>query len=148
MNRGNFAYYFCRGIGVEIERGDEAQIAVVCWIAAEGGYASFNPLNTTLWRPGCSDYNWVGVKNYPTFDVGVEATAYTLNYGADRFKYGYRPIRRRLRKNRNAERILKAVENSEWGTGGLAIRVLADVRAGRQDFDELRQVAVPGVSRT
>jgi len=142
MNRGNFAYYFCKQIGVEIERGDEAQIAFVCWAAAEGGKASFNPLNTTLWRPGSTNYNSVGVKNYPSFDVGVEATASTLNYGADRFKYGYRPIRRRFRKNRNAERILRAVEASEWGTGGLALRVLADVRAGRQDFDVLRQVPI------
>jgi len=144
MNRGQFAYSFCKGVGVEIERYDEAQLAIVCWIAAEGGYARFNPLNTTLWMPGSSDYNSVGVKNYVSYDQGVEATCRTLNYGADRFRYGYRPIRRRIRKNRNAERILKAVENSEWGTGGLALRVLADVRAGRQDFDHLRSVSIVG----
>jgi hypothetical protein len=144
MNRGQFAYAFCKGVGVEIERYDEAQLAVVCWIAAEGGYARFNPLNTTLWRPGCSNYNSVGVKNYASLDQGIEATVYTLNYGADRFRYGYRPIRRRIRKNRNAERILKAVEKSEWGTGGLALRVLADVRAGRQDFDHLRELPIVG----
>ena len=142
MNRGQFAYAFCKQIGVEIERYDEAQIAFVCWAAAEGGHARNNPLNTTLWRPGSSDYNWVGVKNYPSFDVGVEATASTLNYGADRRRYGYAPIRRRLRRNKNAERILRAVEASEWGTGGLALKVLADVRAGRQDFDDLRLVEI------
>lgn len=148
MNRGNFAYYFCEQIGVEIARGDEAQIAIVCWIIGESGHdrnaAAFNPLNTTLWRPGCTNFNSVPVRNYVSFEQGVEATAATLNYGADRFKYGYRPIRRRLRKNRNAERILKAVESSEWGTGGIALDVLADVRAGRQDFDELRQVPITG----
>lgn len=144
MNRGQFAYAFCKGVGVEIERYDEAQLAIVCWIAAEGGFAKCNPLNTTLWRPGCSNYNSVGVKNYPSIDVGIEATASTLNYGADRFRYGYRPIRRRIRKNRNAERILKAVEKSEWGTGGLALQVLGDVRAERQDFDYLREQIVVG----
>lgn len=144
MNRGQWAYSFCLGVGVEIERYDEAQLAVVCWIAAEGGYARFNPLNTTLWVPGCTNYNSVGVKNYRTYDEGVGASVATLNYGADRFRYGYRPIRRRLRRNRNAERILKAVEASEWGTGGLALQVLEDVREGRQDFDHLRTLPIVG----
>lgn len=142
MTRGEFARHFLHGIGADAEH--EAMLACVCWMAGEGGYAKNNPLNTTLWKPGSTVYNYAYVRNYPTPAVGIEATCETLNYGADRFKYGYRPIRRRLRKGNNAERILKAVDNSDWGTGGIALAVLADVRAGRQQFETLRKVSVAG----
>lgn len=48
------------------------------WTQAEGGSASFNPLNTTFPLPGATDYNSVGVKNYPRPVWGVCATALTL----------------------------------------------------------------------
>lgn len=48
------------------------------WAQAEGGNAAFNPLNTTFPLPGASDYNSVGVKNYPRPVWGVCATAMTL----------------------------------------------------------------------
>lgn len=48
------------------------------WADAEGGTAKWNPLNTTLDLPGTTDYNSVGVKNYPRPVWGVCATALTL----------------------------------------------------------------------
>lgn len=103
-------------------------IAIISWCQAEGGAARFNPLNTTQVMPGSSNYNWVGVKNYVNLDQGLTATARTLNYGAERGLYGYRPIRHRLRRNRPARYTLAAVEKSDWGTGGLAQRCRLYVR--------------------
>jgi hypothetical protein len=48
------------------------------WAKAEGGTAEWNPLNTTEPMPGATDYNTVGVKNYPTPISGISATALTL----------------------------------------------------------------------
>lgn len=142
MTRGEYARRVIRGIGGHIERGDEAQLALVCWMVGESGHdgrddAANNPLNCTLWMPGCTSYNWVPVRNYVSPEQGVDAAVQTLQKGTI---FGYAPIRRRIRRNKNAERILRAVEASEWGTGGIALDVLADVRAGRQSFKALRAV--------
>lgn len=106
--------------------------ALVSWMQAEGSAARFNPLATTQDYPGATDFNSVHVKNYVSLADGVAATAKTLNYGADRDLYGYRPIRRRLRENAWARNTLKAVEESAWGTGGLALRCLRTVK---RNFD-------------
>jgi hypothetical protein len=50
------------------------------WQRAEGGNATWNPLNTTQPLPGAIDYNSVGVKNYPSPIAGIAATAITLHY--------------------------------------------------------------------
>lgn len=113
--------------------------ALVSWMQAEGGTASYNPLNTTLPMPGSTDYNGVGVKNYRSFGQGVEATARTLNYGADRNVYGYKSIRRRLRRNAWAKWTLLAVERSIWGTGGLALRCLPMVK---RQWDHFRNLPI------
>lgn len=101
---------------------------LVSWMQAEGSTAKFNPLATTQEWADATNFNSVGVKNYSSFKDGVSATAKTLNYGADRDIYGYKPIRRRLRRNAWAYWSLRAVENSIWGTGGLALRCLPGVK--------------------
>jgi hypothetical protein len=98
--------------------------ALVSWMQAEGSEADFNPLATTEEWERATDFNWKHVKNYRSLEDGVAATAKTLNYGADRNLYGYKPIRRRLRRNAWAYWTLRAVEDSIWGTGGLALRCL------------------------
>jgi hypothetical protein len=108
--------------------------ALVAWMQAEGSAAKFNPLATTQDMPGATDFNWDGVKDYTSFEQGVAATAKTLNYGADRGLYGYKPIRRRLRKSVLAYWTLRAVESSQWGTGGLALRCLRTVKRDWQVY--------------
>lgn len=115
--------------------------ALVAWMQAEGGNARFNPLNTTLKMPGSTDYNSVGVQNYVTLDQGLEATVRTLTYGAEHNLFGYRPIRRRLRLCRFAAYTLTAVENSAWGTGGLALQCLPGVK---RDWDHYRNLPIAG----
>src|SRR5690242_13579606 len=93
--------------------------ALLAWQRAEGGSASFNPLNTTQRARGASNYNSVGVKNFTSAKQGVQATAQTLMNGH------YGNIVGLLRSGRaSAEQIATAVAHSPWGTGGGVLRVL------------------------
>jgi hypothetical protein len=112
--------------------------ALMAWMQAEGDAGRFNPLNSTHEMPDATDFNWVGVKDYKSFEDGVEATAETLNYGARRNLYGYREIRQGLRDNLPARRTLFAVERSQWGTGGLALLCLPLVSAQSTRFQHHR----------
>lgn len=51
------------------------------WQRAEGGTAQWNPLNTTFYLPGSTNYNTAGVKNYARATDGVCATGLTLVNG-------------------------------------------------------------------
>jgi hypothetical protein len=126
MTREEWATAFLEGIGAPVNRAN--LYAIVSWIQAEGGNAKANPLNTTHEAPGATTYNSAGVKNYPTVAVGLQATIETLEYGAERDLYGYRPIKRNLRRGRRAGKTLRSVEHSIWGTGGLALKVLPYVK--------------------
>lgn len=126
MTREFWAKSFLQGIGAPVT--DANLHAIVSWIQAEGGNAHWNPLNTTHEAPGATDYNSVGVKDYPDFETGLAAAIETLNFGADHGLYGYREIRYSLRSARRAGLTLRAVETSIWGTGGLALRCLPWVK--------------------
>jgi len=58
---------------------------IMSWEAAEGGAwnggARYNPLNTTEPMSGASNFNSVGVKNYSSWEDGIQATVKTLNNG-------------------------------------------------------------------
>lgn len=120
--RGNFARDFLPRIGAEVTTHN--LVAMMAWMQAEGDAARFNPLNTTERKPGSTDFNWVHVQNYLTYLDGLAATARTLNFGADHKQFGYQPIRKAFRTNARAAETLKRVEDSAWGTGGLALVVL------------------------
>jgi hypothetical protein len=123
MTREQYAVRFLHQVGAKATRRN--LLALVAWMQAEGGSASWNPLNTTQEAPGATVYNYAGVKNYPSAQVGIQAASETLNYGARNRVRGYGRIRHRLRKNKGAMGTLLAVERSDWGTGGLAVKVLA-----------------------
>lgn len=123
--RGNFANAFLQQLGAPVSKRNIR--AMLAWMQAEGDAGRFNPLNTTKAWPGATDFNGVGVKNYQSFQDGVAATVETMNYGADRGLYGYRPIRYNLLNDRRSYKTLTAIERSQWGTGGLALRVLRTV---------------------
>lgn len=139
MTREAWARAFLRRLGAPESRRN--LLVLLAWMQAEGGSASWNPLNSTHAAIGATTYNSVGVKNYPSFTVGLVATVETLNYGADRRRYGYRRIRRRLRKSRGSKGTLRAIERSQWGTGGLALKVLPYVR---DDFDRYARPTISG----
>jgi hypothetical protein len=98
------------------------------WRQAEGGKAKNNPFNTTLKIPGATNYNSVGVKNYPTPEEGIDATCKTLKNG--RNKYGYDKIIDGLKNDVGLSKLSDAVVNSKWGTKDLLTRITKDYIAG------------------
>ncbi len=93
---------------------------LVAWIEAESNGASFlNPLATTQGAPGARNVNSVGVKGYPTDEIGLHATVITLHNGF------YPEILDALARGDSALRLTEAVAASPWGTGKNAtIRLL------------------------
>lgn len=135
--RGEFARDFAKRVGAQADAKTHVHVlaALMAWAQGEHGInstapeARFNIYNTTLEMPGSTLFNELGpgfgVRNYASYDDGVTATARTLNRGADRNEHGYALIRRLMRNNAPAARILEAVEASDWGTG-LGLKVLRD----------------------
>lgn len=142
--RDDWAGMFLRECGYPVTR--ENVLALVAWQAAEGGpnapggQAKFNPLNTTLAWPGSTIFNYANVRNYPTLYDGLGATEKTLKKTR---KVGYWFIRRALCKGDSAGRVLKAVERSTWGTGGLALQIIPNVRNDRDNNDGRTYYNVP-----
>lgn len=103
------------------------------WQRAEGGTATNNPFNTTLPYANGSSYNSVGVRNYPTPQAGLQATARTLLNG----RYG--EIVKGLRTNAPPQVDAQALANSPWGTGSLVLKIL-----GGSAPPPVQQQAQPG----
>lgn len=92
------------------------------WRQAEGGKATNNPFNTTKNLPGDSDtnYNSVGVKNYPDKQSGLDATVATL-----KLDY-YKDLVSKLMDDAvTADEIAASPDLKTWGTGDGVTRVLA-----------------------
>ena len=93
--------------------------AVTAWEQAEGTKASFNPLATTQGGfSGETQFNSVGVKNYASYQDGIDANAHALLNGR------YTNILDALRAGNSAVAVAQAIQNSPWGTGGGVLRVL------------------------
>jgi murein DD-endopeptidase MepM/ murein hydrolase activator NlpD len=94
--------------------------ALVTWSRFEGGHfansAKFNPLNTTLDRPGATAMNSVGVKRYLTWEQGLDATVSTL-LGNRSKERGYSAIVDALRSDAGTSAVLSAVNQSAWVHG-------------------------------
>ena len=99
--------------------------ALSAWMAAEGGSAAYNPLNTTQPAAGTTDYNSVGVKNYGDLATGLNATVQTLTNGH------YAGILAALRQGTDPRAVGQAVAASPWGTGQGLLAALGEApRAG------------------
>jgi hypothetical protein len=96
----------------------QAVVALVAWMAGENTQADWNPLATTMAAPGALTFNAAGVKRYPSYDAGLDATARTL-----RLRW-YAPVLDALRRGAAAREVLDAVAASPWGTGQAAVRAL------------------------
>lgn len=111
-------------------------IAVVAWESAEGTAAAYNPLATTHDYPGATDFNTVGVKNYPSLGDGIQATIDTLVLGSP--TYGYGSVLASLAACAPAESTAAAINASSWCrgcAGGLyVLNVVPLVRADYERF--------------
>jgi hypothetical protein len=97
----------------------------VAWRQAESGSATYNPFNTTkkINVPGVSNYNSVGVKNYPDMSTGIMATVNTL-----KLPY-YVDLMDKLRDDSITAKELASTDDLEtWGTGDLVLTVLSGGR--------------------
>ncbi len=89
--------------------------AVIGWELAEGGHfipgsSRFNPLNTSQAMLGDSVFNSHGVRNYPNWNTGLDATVKTLQLSY----YDY--VRLALMQGDDPVAVLSAVGTSVWGT--------------------------------
>lgn len=90
-------------------------VVVVAWQVAEGTAAAHNPLATTHDMPGSTDFNSVGVQNFPTVEAGLEATVATLRNGAT--TYGYGAILDALARCASVRTTAEAINASAWCRG-------------------------------
>lgn len=128
MTREAWARAFLREMGYPETRRN--LLVLVVWMQSEGSPARWNPLATTLRKPGSTTMNSHGVQHYPDFPTGLDATADTLRED----QQGYDRIRRRLKASRWPRLTVRAIDASPWGTGGdLMKRVLESARAGYYD---------------
>jgi len=91
---------------------------MIAWMGGESTTAANNPLATTQPAAGTSDFNSVGVKNYPNPQTGLKATVQTLVNGY------YNGIVSDLRKgNVPPQQIIdnNASELGTWGTGATLV---------------------------
>lgn len=88
----------------------ENAVALIGQMQAEGGSARCNPLNCVVKRPGSTNYNSVPVQNYPSWAVGVEATASMLKQANMKMLLDV------LRDGTSATSYWNALGKSPWGT--------------------------------
>jgi murein DD-endopeptidase MepM/ murein hydrolase activator NlpD len=104
------------GIGAPVTQNNITYMRA--WRKAEGGKATFNPFNTTQKYQDATNYNSVGVKNYPTMEAGIEATVKTLLNGR------YNDIVDSLKSDSPPQVTAASKSLSVWGTGGGVLSVL------------------------
>jgi hypothetical protein len=93
--------------------------AMTAWEQAEGTSAQFNPLATCQGGyAGETNFNSVGVKNYASYQDGINANASGIQNG----RYGN--ILSALKAGNNAMAVAQAIANSPWGTGTLVEKIL------------------------
>jgi hypothetical protein len=103
---------------------------VVAWTRAEDGGSGaidrHNPLNTTQDAPGAWPINGVGVKGYPDYETGMNATIETLTNGL------YDPLVIGLQTN-DAQLALQGLCASPWGTSCANVETLYNARQAHQE---------------
>ena len=113
VTRGAWAADFLRTIGAPLCRNN--MVSLVAWQTAEGTTAAFNPLATTLSGVLTTRFNSAGVRNYPTYLDGVQATLRTLQLGYATYGYGW--ILYRLGRCDAPEVTAAAINASSWCYG-------------------------------
>jgi peptidoglycan hydrolase CwlO-like protein len=88
---------------------------LVAWQVAEGTAAAHNPLATTHDMPGSTSFNSVGVRNFPSVEVGLQATVETLRLPVP--SYGYDAILDTLANCAPAKTTATAINASSWCRG-------------------------------
>jgi hypothetical protein len=116
----NFATRLGTLLGISM--GNQAWVELVPAVTeAEGSQAEWNPWDTTYDLPGATDYNNVGVKNYPHPVAGICATALTLISG------DYDGILSDLQSGKYTAIEIVQRNAAEWDTWGTGSKLLLSV---------------------
>lgn len=92
---------------------------LVAWQGAENTTATFNPIATSQDMPGATIFNGDGVKNYASYQDGIDATARTLTYSYA----GYADMLAGIQQN-DAQRAFSGLYASPWGTNADNVQAL------------------------
>jgi len=123
LNDNQFMNYFFDEIfeKLGVTPTEEKKKFFTAWRQAESGSAKYNPFNTTKTMNvnGVTNYNSVGVKNYPDMSTGIMATVKTL-----KLPY-YKGLMEMLNDDTiTAEELASSKDLKTWGTGTLVSKVL------------------------
>jgi hypothetical protein len=110
---GNWAALLLSELGAP--RCQDNLTVLVAWQVAEGTAAAYNPLATTHYMPGSTAFNSVGVRNFPSVEVGLQATVETLRLPVG--SYGYDVILHHLEHCAPATATATAINASSWCRG-------------------------------
>jgi hypothetical protein len=104
--------------GLGITNPNEYQIQFMkAWCQHESSFSTWNPLNTTLQRPGSQIFNYANVRNYADRATGLSATIATLTTG--RGKENYKNVRKAIediKTEADIDKAMQAVNDSPWGS--------------------------------
>jgi peptidoglycan hydrolase CwlO-like protein len=125
MTFGQWAEVFLRTIHAPVQRNN--LVVMVAWQAAEYTLARWNPLATTYYLPGSTQFNSSRVRNYVSLSQGLEATIKTLRHTG----YGYEQILADLARNADPMTTAEAINASRWcrgcANGGYVVDLIPSV---------------------
>lgn len=111
---------------------------LVAWATLEATRARYNPLATTLRRPGSTTFNYAGVQNYTSLASGVEAVTLTLT-GNRNVERGYAAVLDQLlRASGTYAAFREALSRSAWSGSprdGTRYRIPASRTAHVRDYE-------------
>ena len=118
---------------MEFDDTESARDKLVSWMAGENTRARYNPFATTLRKEGATDFNHAYVKNYPSWNTGLQATKDTLLGGYPEWGYGaiiecLRSDDCPLEREGPGVDFIGSVTGSSWGTTHLPNPVTDDMR--------------------
>jgi peptidoglycan hydrolase CwlO-like protein len=107
---GDWATLFMKTIGAPTCQ--DNLVVMVSWEMSEGTSARYNPLATTYYMPGATDFNYAHVKNYQSLQDGLQAAKLTLEKGSS--SYGYGNILKGFHACWPASKTAAAIASSSW----------------------------------
>lgn len=117
--RGFWTEQFLLGLNAPVN--NHTLYGISAWLEGENTKAKNNGLATTRIGYGGTDFNSAGVKNYPTFALGMQATIDTIN------RAPYKKLRAAIHAGVSAHDIAAEIVASPWGTQHVPLKaILAD----------------------
>lgn len=114
--RGFFAEQLLLGLNAPVNK--HTVYGILAWLEGENTKAKNNPLATTRIGYGGTAFNTAGVKNYPTFAMGMQATLSTIKLAP------YKKLRAVINIGESAHDIAREIVASPWGTQHVNLKAI------------------------